>query len=749
MWFLGFHHTVHGPPKLSPKNIIPFLPGQTELKKRLLSTELPWLDTAPKIELNAALGASIHILDGHHDWVRCCTYSPDGRFVATGGDDERVCLWETETFELRHAFSFSSYVYNVVFSPKHLLAAVGYSEIKIWDGSTGLDQRSLVSGENNFSDITFSPSGDKLAAARGSVVILWDVPSDAKTGNWTETVLDMESQEDVHRVRFSLPDGHLLACTASTEIFIWDVQSSTMLGSLNEHEDIIDGLAFSPVSGLLASGSDDKTVRLWDPQSDKSESLCVLRGHESHVNCVSFTHDGSRLASGSSDSSIRIWKLREEGMEGELYQLEQVLKGHSDPIYGLAFAPRGQHLISSSADKTARIWDADIRVSDVPKDQGSQPEQVDGHTAAITVLVFSLDGKKIASASGDGQICLWDGDSGSLYGSLGAHDLDVTSLMFSEQGDTLVSASSDGTVGIWDTEAKMLKSRLTGHDDWVRCAAISPSGQLVASGSDDRTVRVWDISGLENTIQGPNTNEMKRENERVFRGHTDYVYCVTFSSDKRYLASGADDLDVMIWDLTQGEGDKDDAEIVLHSKEPDLIRALAFTPDSSRIVFSDKSGNIEVWDIHRKTCVQVFWRSEEPCFRTLEFDKRSPNVVLTELGAWQFNISDPPALSTTSTTVSDPVKTHLIRGRPQPRCPYGISDDRKWITWNGKDNIFFLPSQYRPGQYGQVTCRVQGNRVVIGNDSGKVLLFKFKEGKTPKSLWKADPTQLGGSEYGD
>lgn len=226
--------------------------------------------------------------------------------------------------------------------------------------------------------------------------------------------------------------------------------------------------------------------------------MCVLSGHSDDVKCVSFSSDGSRLASGSSDKTIRIWAWKES--DKTQYELWKVLRGHSGLIHSLDFDPYRQQLISSSSDSTVRVWDiSTLEKVDAGQEEPRQPPSlspVKGHSTAIMFIAFTPDGRLFASASSDGKVCLWDCVGGNIIGSFEEHEMNITSLNFSDSGKILVSASKDGTVRVWDTESKTIKYRLRGHDDWVQCAVVSPNETLVASASDDESVRVWELSSL-------------------------------------------------------------------------------------------------------------------------------------------------------------------------------------------------------------------------------------------------------------
>lgn len=702
------------------------------------------------MDSSAALAKAIHVLEGHEDWVRCCSYSPDGRLIASGGDDGVVHIWDAETGKVQHTFNFSGYLYRVLFTSDQLLVAVSGGTIRISDASTGIEFKFPATRSTNgyFGDIHSSRDGKKLTAVNGKALVVWEVPPDPKADEWTEWTPNLEDDEicDVRSVRFS-PDGAMIAYTMDQKIFLLDVQSRKTRRCLEGHTDDINGLAFRRESRFLASCSDDQTVCIWDTNTETGGLLCVLEGHGDDVNGVSFSSDGLRLASGSSDSTIRIWKLSTNSSDDKpSYELEKVLRGHDGMVMALSFAPKGQQLISSSSDNTVRIWDVNTEqeaeivqeaemVQEEP-DHPPKPQPLEGHSTLISFVAFSHNEKMFASASSDGQICLWSGDTGKFLGSLKEHEVDIMSLAFSRDGSTLVSASKDRTARVWDTGARVIKHRLWGHSDWVRCAVISPDGNLVASASDDMSVRVWNISSLPRA-KAEEDDDYRTEHRRFSgdKAHDEYVYSVTFSPRGGYVASSGDDLKILIWNLHRGEGDGDqqEPEIALNNASAASIRGLAFTEDEMRIVSCDIDGIFKIWNLQTKACEQIL-ESEDQCVRTIQFDERSPNFLITEIGAWPIVIDAPPSTSASkSDTPASPEEVQLIRRAPPRWRRYGISNNHEWITWNNKE-LMFLPPQYRPrpSGYDRVTCRVQDHKVVIGCDSGQVLFFKFSETKSPE-----------------
>lgn len=277
------------------------------------------------------------------------------------------------------------------------------------------------------------------------------------------------------------------------------------LRTLQGHTDTVYTVAFSPDGTLMATGSKDMKVRLWDPATGIVQR--TLEGHTGSVYGVSFSLDGAFAASASWDGTILVWDLATGGSRS--------LKGHKNKVLAAVFSPDGQFVASASWDKTVRLWELAQGQSRILK----------GHTGRVSDVAFSPDGKLVASGSWDKTIRLWElaeGKSSILEG----HTSWVGAVAFSPDGQLLASASGDMTVRLWDPATGALLHTLQGHKFLVRAVAFSPDSQNVASASEDHTVRLWDSA----------TGTARR----LFRGHEGDVYGVAFSPNGQLVSASAD-----------------------------------------------------------------------------------------------------------------------------------------------------------------------------------------------------------------
>jgi hypothetical protein len=249
------------------------------------------------------------------------------------------------------------------------------------------------------------------------------------------------------------------------------VSDGSLVRTLEGHKDWVRSVTFSPNGNLIASGSADKTIKIW--RVSDGSLVRTLEGHTDWVRSVTFSPDGSLIASGSDDGTIKIWKVSDGSLVG-------TLEGHRWEVSSVVFSPDGNLIASAGGeDETIMIWN----VSD-----GSLARILD-HGEWLFSVAFSSDGSLIASGGGygwaDKTIKIWKVSDGSLLRTLTGHTQEVTSVSFSPVGNLLASGSHDRTIKIWRVSDGSLVKTLTGHTDSVWSVSFSPDGSLIASGGGD------------------------------------------------------------------------------------------------------------------------------------------------------------------------------------------------------------------------------------------------------------------------
>jgi len=261
-------------------------------------------------------------------------------------------------------------------------------------------------------------------------------------------------------------------------IRLWNVSDNQSFGTLSNHLGSVSGInaiAVHPSGNTFATACIDKSVKLWNFRS--GQPVRNLEGHNGQVYGVAYSPNGKLLASASGDKTIKIWDWR----KGESLK---TLTGHQDKVVSLTFAPDGKTIASASADKSIRLWDVNT---------GKVTLTILGHTSAVNAIAFSPDGKLIASGSQDQTVKIWDAKTGKVVYSLTGHTGGVLAVDFNRDGTAIASGGVDQKIYLWNVKTGTIIQTLENHQAPVLSLSFSPKDATLVSGSADRSVRVWQI----------------------------------------------------------------------------------------------------------------------------------------------------------------------------------------------------------------------------------------------------------------
>ena len=243
----------------------------------------------------------------------------------------------------------------------------------------------------------------------------------------------------------------------------------------NQIHSSINTVALSHDGKILASGEDNKNIKLWNLSNQ--QLMGNFPGHSQSITAVIFNDNDTVLATASNDQTINLWDVK------TLTKIHS-LTGHSHAVKSLAFHPCGQILASGSWDKTIKIWDVNT---------GLALNTLTGHKLQVNAVAFSPQGQLLASASYDRTVRVWKLEDGkfNLLTTLLGHSWSVVAVVFSADGETLISGSWDKTVKIWQISTKSEIASLVGHTDSVSSVVMRDDGGLIISGSKDKTIKLW------------------------------------------------------------------------------------------------------------------------------------------------------------------------------------------------------------------------------------------------------------------
>ncbi len=431
---------------------------------------------------NLTSGECIQTIATHVNWMLSTALSPDGKTLVTGSDRDTVKFWNVQTGNCVATLpDYHATVWAIAFSPDGQLLATGSDDktVRLWDVETRQCLRILPDHQHQVWLVSFSADGRLLVSGgEDQTVRLWDV----ELGQCLTTIKSYRNW--VAAVAFSSDDRILASGSKDQLVRLWDVETGVCTHVQKGHSDVVTAVAFNPAasvplmkqtsSSLLASASDDHTIKLW--HASTLDYVKTLAGHTGWVQAIAFSPTGQTLASASSDKTVKLWEVR----SGECLH---TWSEHTHRVTSVAFHPQGLAIASGSDDHTVKLWAVST---------GTCVRTLHGHTDRVRTVAYSPDGTRLASGSGDRSIKLWDLQSGQCLHTLAQHTQGVRSLAFSPDGLTLASGGEDCLVKLWDVTTATCRQTLHGHDQVVWMVTFNHKGRIIASCSDDGTIRLWD-----------------------------------------------------------------------------------------------------------------------------------------------------------------------------------------------------------------------------------------------------------------
>jgi WD40 repeat protein/serine/threonine protein kinase len=414
--------------------------------------------------------------------------------------------------------------------------------------------------------VVFSPDGKTLASASDDrTARIWNLQNGALLLSISQQVAP------VLGVAFS-HDSNTLALACANSAALWDMKTGRRMTMLVGHQAPIRCLQFDPTGTILATGSEDHTVRVWNPQT--AATRFTLTGHSGAVVDLSFSPDHRKLASASDDATIRVWN---PATGQPLLTIRQSTGEAASPFRSVTFASDGKTLASSAKDGTISLWD---------NFDGHLIRNLTAERVEIASLRFSHNGKFLAGGATDHSARVWDVASASLVQTLHGPSQAILAVDFSPDDSHLAAGSADSRVTTWDLVASQSQSRPQGLTDLPTAVAFHPDGKVIATGCTDNSISLW------NARTGSILQTLSATS-RPFTGDRDSL-ALAFSPDGSKFASAASaNSQITLWDASTSK-----PIWRSHGADPNLQQsAIAFSPDGRTLASTFDHNTIRIWDV--------------------------------------------------------------------------------------------------------------------------------------------------------
>jgi WD40 repeat protein/serine/threonine protein kinase len=699
----------------------------TAMQQRLIALGKKEEATKAKPTSESLLYGQLTSFTEHNGAVYSARFSPNGKFVVTGGYDKLVMIWNPDEVKptdvgsrLEHKPDVSSKyirlaghdgpVRSVSFSPKGqlVLSSSEDNTIRVWDATSGKTITALRGHGRAVRTCAFSPDGEwVLSGSDDERVRVWNVQGYRETRVLHATVFSGH-EDAVLSARYSRDGKEIVTASRDRTASLWDAATGKPIKRFEEgHEFLVSSAVFLPDKNHLATGAGDNSVRIWDMTAGTQQAVLSPTGR---IGTLAVSPDGQWIATGSTGTDVKLWNPSTGEPRGDL-------SGHESEVSALMFSPTGDRLVSGDGRGHLRVW----RKS---SDAWEFERELSGHSGAITAIRFTPDGKRLVTASADHSCAQWDLATAAEDRPLVLKHSDyVSSLDMSPDGTRVLTSCDDGSVRLWRlADAKQLASVKSPGRPFTS-VGFSPDGSTaILTSPEDKRVSLWDLS-VQAAVANP-----QAEGASSLRPLLDFnqlggeVWASMFVPDGRHvLTLGGND--AQLWDL-------ESRKAVIHYSPHGAVASAAVSADGKLIATGSWDHSAKIWDAKTGHAIRKLEGGHTGYVNSVEFSSDGRELLTASddgfARIWDIASGKPTGIA------FDGNKARMFAATysPDGKTVLTASADKTAQVWDRATGKPAMPPL--KGHEWAVLCgqfSADGKRIITGSQDASARIWDAKTGR--------------------
>ncbi len=558
--------------------------------------------------------------------------------------------------------------------------------------------------------------------------------------NIPELKVNTTHAESVNAVAFSSNGQFALSGSNDKTMKLWEPVSGREIRTFTGHTQGVTSVGFVPGGKQLVSGSWDKTLRLWDMATGK-EIKTIDYGNA--IMSVHVSPDGKRVAAGGSSGLILIWDL---ATAKEIMRLE----GHTGVVNKILFHPDKKHLLSAGTDNELKLWDISL---------GKPVRTYKGHTNQVTVFDISPDGKLMLSGGMDNTVILWDIFSGKQLKVFNKFGNNIASVKFSPDGKTFFTSAKFEAIKLWDVATGYELSAEPYVGFYVQDAAFAPDGKTILTGDIYRNVKIRAVPSLRELIclggQQGKLQAVKINTDNVFFSMDSILYRISLKGNRKlhsyalhkaaildislsanglYLLTASKDKTIKLWDI------KNEKVIHTFSGHDAPITLVRFSPDGKQFVSAGFDKKILLWHVDSVKEIRSFFKPEnitpdnpmntKGTIHDVQFSSDGKYLVSASMESSKkyVNIWEIATGKNTGTFKGHEFMTRAACFVPGNKKVISGGNDKKLILWDintSKEEKVFAGHS---GYINAITVSPDGKSVISASEDNTMILWNLFSG---------------------